>query len=74
MQDSKFHIVYPCGNRSQLKVVEITWACSHELNDYSVASRQDFSSYKEAADYAKELAQKHGKEFIPDEDEPDYLD
>ncbi len=71
---SKYHIVYPCGDRTKLSVVEIVPALSYELNDYSVASHNDWGSYREAALYAKQLAADHGLTFVPDTDEPDYLD
>lgn len=70
----KYHIVYPRGDKSRLAVVEIVDALSYELSDYSVASRQSFDTYKDAADYAKELAEKNNKTYVPDSDEEDYLD
>lgn len=71
---SKYYIVYPRGDHNKLAVVEIVDALSYELNDYSVASRNDFPTYQEAAIYAKQLARENGKVFEPDTDEPNYLD
>jgi hypothetical protein len=61
--DSKFHIVFPNGDRSRLSVVEIVPALEYELNDYAVASRKHFYSEREANEYARELAEKHSLTF-----------
>jgi hypothetical protein len=61
--DSKFHIVYPCGDRSRLSVVEIVPALEYELNDYAVASRKHFYSESKANEYARELAEKYNLTF-----------
>lgn len=71
---SRYHIIYPRGERDKLAVVEIVGALSYELNDYAVASRHDYSTYQEAANYAKSLAKEHDKTFVPDSDENDFLD
>lgn len=71
--DSCYHIIYPSGDKERLKIVEILASLSYELDEYSVASRKSFDNYYEAADYAKELADKHKKVFEHD-DRNDYLD
>jgi hypothetical protein len=71
---SRYHIVYPCGDRTKLSVVEIVDALSYELSEYAVASRNDWETYKEAATYAKQLAKDNDLTFVPDKEEPDYLD
>lgn len=72
--DSKFYIIYPSGDKSKLSVVEIPDSMSYELSDYSVASRNDFRVEDEARVYARELAKKHHKLFVGDEDGEEYLD
>lgn len=71
---STYHVIYPRGERDKLSIVEIVPALDYELADYAVASRESFDSYQAAATYTKELAQKHGKQFIPDRGEDDFLD
>ena len=72
MHGSKYHIVYPCGDRSALSVVEICNGMEHELTDYDVASRESFSRESDAEEYATELARKNKKEFRGNQ--PEYLD
>lgn len=75
MNESKYYIIYPRGERDRLSVVEICHSLSYELSDYSVASRRDFISEVEAITYAAELAKKHGLVFErPRTAEGDYLD
>lgn len=80
---SFFFICYPGGDRTKICVVELSDACDYEKNDYDVASRREFRNedeslaFNEAADYARELARRHGKAYIPDatrEKEDAYLD
>lgn len=70
---SKWHIVYPCGDRKRLSVVEICAGLEYELSDYAVASRESFDDPESADGYAAELAKKHGLEFRSSSS-PDYLD
>jgi hypothetical protein len=72
-ENSLYHIIYPRGDKSQLKVVEILAALDYELSEYSVASRKSFDNYYEAVDYAKSLAKENGLTFVSD-DRQDYLD
>ena len=67
-----FHIVFPRGNKTKLSVVGFSDAMHYELNDYSVASRKEFTDESLAIDYAKELAEKHGLKYEGDDD--GYLD
>jgi hypothetical protein len=71
---SRYHIIFPRGDRTRLSVVEIVDALSYELTDYAVASRHDFGTYSEAAKYARTLADDQALIFEPDTDEPGYLD
>lgn len=75
-EPSSYHIVYPCGDTSKLSVVEIVPALSYELGDYRVASRQSFSSVKEANAYARDLAEKNNLVFEADKSDQEslYLD
>lgn len=61
-------IIYPSGDRSQLNVV---WASDYEYDEYDRASRKDFVHEKDAREYARQLAQEHGKTLKGD---PDFLD
>jgi hypothetical protein len=54
----KWIIVYPCGNRNKIAIAQ---AYPYEVSEYALASRQSFYSEKEAAEYAIELAETHGK-------------
>lgn len=60
---SKYHIIYPRGDRSKLSVVEIVDALDYELSDYAVASRNSFTDPNEAVAYAKELAKNNGLSY-----------
>lgn len=73
MSNSNYHIIFPMGDRTRLEVVEICYGLEYELYDYSVASRQSFSSFEDASLYARKLAQEHGLTYISNNDE-DYLD
>jgi hypothetical protein len=56
-----YHIIYPRGDRSKIDVIQ----CSdHEILEYDVASRHTYYDFKHAYEYAKSLAQKHGKELV----------
>lgn len=71
-----YFIVYPTGDHTKLSVAELCEATRYEMNDYSVASRQEFNDFYDAVKYAKELAQKNGLtyEHSGNRDQPDYLD
>ena len=71
---SKYHIVYPSGDKSKLAVVEICEGLEYELSDYSLASRQSFVAENEAKAYAKFLAKNNDKEFVSSSVEEDFLD
>lgn len=73
---SFYIICYPRGDMSKLAVAEISWACDYEKNDYRLASRNDYDTYKEASKAAKSLASENGLEYIADSEEPEdfYLD
>ena len=66
-----FHIVYSCGDRTRLAVVEICAGMEYELNDYDVASRRSHDTEDEAYQYAKKLASDHNLIL---ESETAYLD
>lgn len=68
---SLFYIVYPRGDRTKLKVVELS-ETSHEIDDYDVASRCNFYTLEVAERYAQDLAAKHSLQFISTG--PAYLD
>jgi len=67
-----FHIIFPCGDKSKISVVEIDHCISYEINDYSVASRREFHDNEEAVKYAIELATLHNLVYVGDDD--GYLD
>lgn len=76
MSGTFFIICYPRGDRSKLAVAEISRNCDYEKNDYRLASRYDYDTYKEAMHAAKYLAIKNGLEYVPNKDEPEdgFLD
>jgi hypothetical protein len=59
-----FHIIYPAGDKTRIQVLELSFAMSHELDDYALASRQEFSDQESASTYGRELARTHGKQFV----------
>lgn len=67
-----FHIIYPCGDRTRLKVAEFD---SYEIDDYAIASRHTFECFDVASAHAQVLAKTHNLTYVRHElDEPDYLD
>lgn len=78
MSRNTFIIVYHGGrgHRDALTVVDVS-GTEHERHDYALASRQDFDNAAAAIAYAKDLARRHNKAFIPPafgEVQHDYLD
>lgn len=71
---SNWYIIYSCGNKKKLSVVEICESLQYELNDYSVASRKSFTDEESAIKYAKSLAVEHGLDYDGPCDGHDYLD
>jgi hypothetical protein len=70
-----WHIIYPGGKQSKIRVVEITSDSEYQLEDYSVASRKEFYDKFVAEEYAIELAKENNKFFIgPGFDGNYYLD
>jgi hypothetical protein len=71
-----FHIIYPAGDKTRLQVLELSFAMSHELDDYALASRQEFSDQESADAYGKKLARTHGKQFVEERNgkDQDFLD
>lgn len=59
MNDSTYFIIYPRGDTTRLRVIELCYSSLYELDDYSVASRREFTDPFEAHKYAKELAVKN---------------
>lgn len=76
MNGTFFVICYPRGDRTKLAVAEISRNCEYEKNDYRLASRNDYDTYKEAMITAKYLAITNGLEYVPNRDEPEdeFLD
>lgn len=67
-----FHIIYPSGDRSRIKVAEFD---AYEINDYALASRHEFCDFGSASHHAQFLARTNNKIYVRHElDEPDYLD
>lgn len=66
-----YYIIYPSGDKSKLKDMDIEY---YELYEYAVASRKHFEGYDEAEQYAKELAGKHNKEYLSSREDAGYLD
>lgn len=56
-KETRFHIVYPCGDKTKLSVAEVYPA--YEINDYSVASKQSFTEEEEANKYCRQLAKEN---------------
>lgn len=73
---STYMIVYPNGDRDKLKVEGMNTPMAHILPmREAVASRRQGHNLKEMCAYARELAAKHKKTYIPHHmEEPDYLD
>lgn len=67
---SKFHIVYPRGDKSKLTVAEVYPA--YEINDYAVASKESFDDEDDAKKYCMVLAKQYDLEL--DIDGNLYLD
>lgn len=63
VDNSRYHIVYKGRDMNTLVVVEILAALHYELDDYYVASDEDFDNYYEAIDFAKDLAARTNKNF-----------
>lgn len=63
MSQYNYYIIFPGGDRSKLKVLEKPDGV-HDLDDYTMASRQHFTMHSKACVYAKELAMKHSLTFI----------
>lgn len=65
-------IIYSNRLETTLSVAEISWACEHEMNEYLLASKKQYTDRKEAVKRAKKLAYENGLSFQPDDDD-DYL-
>lgn len=74
MSDSKFFIIYPRGDKTKLKVLELSWACADEISEFARASREQFWDRSEAVEHAKNLARSHGLEYESDDAEDCFLD
>ena len=59
-----FHIIFPAGDETKVKVLELSSSMSHELFDYAVASRETFTDQGRAEEYAQNLAAKHNKQYV----------
>jgi len=59
-KETKFHIVYPNGDKNKLSVAEVYPA--YEINDYAVASRKNFVDVDDANKYCIQLAKENGLE------------
>lgn len=73
--NQRFYIIaYHGGDITKLCVAELSESCRHEKSDYKLASRNEFTDRGMAVKYCKELCEKHGLIFIPDDDEDVFLD
>lgn len=72
MYEETYFIIYPYGDRTKLSVTSLNQYMMYEKDEYAVASRGEWSDEQEAISYAKELAEKHGLEFVGEKN--DYLD
>ena len=71
---SKWIIIYPRGDRTRISTAEICEGLEYEINDYALASRQEFYEASDAYAYARKLAKDNGKAYEGEAGEHDYLD
>ena len=68
--ETRFHIVYPSGDKTKLTVAEVYPA--YEINDYAVASKRNFIEEDDANKYCRQLANENN--LICDIDGDEFLD
>lgn len=73
-----YFVIFPGGDQSQIKVLELYDSNLYEKSEYLMASRNQYTDLQRAIKYARELSQKYGKTYIPyneeDKQEGSYLD
>jgi hypothetical protein len=81
MSDEKnfYFIVHPKGDRSRLKVIDLSPSNSHEKSDYALVNEKNFYDHLEAISYARNLAKKFKLEYDMfkssyDDDKNEYHD
>ena len=72
MNNGKYYIIYPKGDRDKLYVIGLSNSCYYELGDYAVASKESFYEKSEAIKYAKKLAKENSLLYVCGDNE--YLD
>ena len=60
-----FHIIFPGGNQSVLRVLELPRELSHKISEYLVASRHTHTDLESAVARAKALAIANGLDYEP---------
>jgi hypothetical protein len=74
MSNSTFFIVYPGGDRTKLKVIELSFSCEYEISEYDQASRQTFHSFDDASEHAINLARENDLTYVKEDSGPAFLD
>lgn len=60
-----YFLCYPRGDRTKITVVDLANCVAYERDEWLNVNDLTFQSQTEAIEYAKDLANKHGLEYMP---------
>lgn len=58
-----YFIVYPKGDKTRIRVIDLSPSNGHEKNDYALVNEINFYDHLEAISYARQLAEKFKLEY-----------
>jgi hypothetical protein len=64
MDDIFYFLCYPKGDKTKIQVIDLSYACSYERDEWSNVNDMTFYTADEAISYARELASRHNKEYV----------
>lgn len=65
MDDVFYFLIFPRKDISKIQVIDLSYACSYERDEWRNVNDLTFYNPESAIQYARDLAIRHGKEYLP---------
>jgi hypothetical protein len=60
-----YFLVHPDGDKNIVKVVDLSYCCKYERDDFYTVNSEDFDDQEDAINYGKSLALKYNLTYEP---------
>jgi hypothetical protein len=65
LDDTFYFVIHPAGDRSAVKVIDLSNSVSYERSEWLAVNDRDFTDRDEAIEHARGLAKKYGLNYVP---------